>query len=388
MAYQPIYLDAHATTPVDPRVLATMLPYFTEQFGNASSTTHQYGWAAEAAVTFARESLAQAIGAEPEEIVFTSGATEANNLAIKGVAEAYFSKGKHIITVVTEHNAVLDPCRYLESLGFEITLLPVQPDGLLPLDQLKSACRPDTILVSVMAANNEIGVLQPLSTIGAICRDRQILFHTDAAQAIGKIPLHVQDMSIDLMSLTAHKIYGPKGIGALYVRRKKPRVQLSPQLHGGGHERGLRSGTLYPPQIVGFAKAVDIALDESQEESKMTLKLRQELWQAISKVEGICINGHTDKRLPGNLNVSVEGVDGQALLLGLQQSLAVSSGSACSSSSMEPSHVLTALGHSRDLAYASIRFGIGRFNTLEQIHKAAHCFCKTVSNLRKNSRTI
>ena len=383
MAYQSIYLDAHATTPVDPRVLAVMLPYFTEQFGNAASITHQYGWVAEAAVNTARESLAQAIGAEPEEIIFTSGATEANNLAIKGVAEAYFSKGKHIITVATEHNAVLDPCRYLESLGFDVTILPVQRDGLLNLTALETTCRPDTVLVSVMAANNEIGVLQPLSDIGAICRDRQILFHTDAAQAIGKIPLNVQTMNIDLMSLTAHKIYGPKGIGALYVRRKHPRVTIAPQLHGGGHERGFRSGTLYPPQIVGFAKAVDLALDNYQEEAQTTLKLSQELWQTISSLEGVYLNGHSNKRLPGNINVSVEGVDGQALLLGLQPHIAVSSGSACTSASMEPSHVLTALGHNKTLAYASIRFGIGRFNTLEHIHKAAQCFCETVRSLRQ-----
>lgn len=383
MTYHPIYLDAHATTPVDPQVLEVMLPYFTEQFGNAASITHQYGWVAEAAVQAARESLAQAIGAEPEEIIFTSGATEANNLAIKGVAETYFSKGKHIITVATEHNAVLDPCRYLESLGFDLTILPVQNDGLLNLTTLATACRPDTVLVSVMAANNEIGVLQPLSDIGAICRDRHILFHTDAAQAIGKIPLDVQTMQIDLMSLTAHKIYGPKGIGALYVRRKNPRVTVAPQLHGGGHERGLRSGTLYPPQIVGFAKAVDLALENYPEETQITLKLWQELWQTISSLEGVYLNGHPSKRLPGNLNVSVEGLDGQALLLGLQPHIAVSSGSACTSASMKPSHVLTALGHHKALAYASIRFGIGRFNTLEHIHKAAQCFCETVQSLRQ-----
>ena len=386
MAYQPIYLDAHATTPVDPRVLEVMLPYFTEQFGNAASSTHQYGWAAEAAVTAARASLANAIGAEPEEIIFTSGATEANNLAIKGIAEAYFAKGKHMITVATEHNAVLDPCRYLESLGFDITILPIQKDGILDINRLETACRPDTILVSVMAANNEIGVLQPLSDIGAICRDRHILFHTDAAQAIGKIPLDVQALKIDVMSLTAHKIYGPKGIGALCVRRKQPRVQLAPQLHGGGHERGFRSGTLYPPQIVGFAKAVELALEQQLEEHQIILELRQELWKQISMFNGIHLNGHPNQRLPGNLNVSVEGVDGQALLLGLQKQIAVSSGSACSSASMAPSHVLTALGHDKELAHASIRFGIGRFNTLDQIHQAAHCFCETVTHLRQGFR--
>ncbi|MCU0570138.1 MAG: aminotransferase class V-fold PLP-dependent enzyme, partial [Oculatellaceae cyanobacterium Prado106] len=255
---RPIYLDCHATTPLDPRVLAAMLPFFTEHFGNPASVTHQYGWEAEAAVQQAREAIATSIQATPEEIVFTSGATEANNLAIKGVAEAYHAKGRHLITLQTEHRAVLDPYRYLESLGFEVTILPVQSDGLLDLDKLEQSFRPDTILVSVMAANNEIGVLQLLAEIGAMCRDRQILFHTDAAQAIGKIPLDVEALSIDLMSLTAHKVYGPKGIGALYVRRRNPRVRLAAQLHGGGHERGMRSGTLYTPQIVGFGQAVAV----------------------------------------------------------------------------------------------------------------------------------
>ena len=384
MVYTPIYLDAQATTPVDPIVLEAMLPYFTEQFGNAASNTHQYGWIAEAAVKTARASIAETIGAEPEEIIFTSGATEANNLAIKGVAEAYLTKGKHIITVATEHNAVLDPCHYLQSLGFEVTILPVKADGLIDLTILEAACRPDTVLISVMAANNEIGVLQPLPDIGTICRDRRILFHTDAAQAIGKIPLNVQDMHIDLMSLTAHKIYGPKGIGALYVRRKKPRVQLAPQLHGGGHERGLRSGTLYSPQIIGFAKALELAFTQQATEAPYLLKLRQQLWQMISSVGNIRVNGHTSQRLPGNLNVSIEGVDGQALIIALQKQIAVSSGSACTSASMAPSHVLTALGHDKALAYASIRFGIGRFNTEEDIKAAAHCFCEAVRSLRKH----
>ena len=383
MAHQPIYLDAHATTPVDSRVLDAMLPYFTQHFGNPASVTHQYGWEAEAAVKTSRAQLAGAIHAEPEEIIFTSGATEANNLAIKGVAEAYLAKGRHIITVATEHNAVLDPCRYLQSLGFDVTILPVQADGLVNLSDLDAAFRPDTVLVSVMAANNEIGVLQPLAEIGLRCRDRHVLFHTDAAQAIGKIPLDVNAMHIDLMSLTAHKVYGPKGIGALYVRRRDPRVQLAPQLHGGGHERGVRSGTLYPPQIVGFAKAVEVAVAEQREESKRLLDLRQLLWENIQTLGGLRLNGHVTQRLPGNLNVSVEGVDGQALVIGLQQKLAISSGSACSSATMAPSHVLTALGHSKDLAYASIRFGIGRFNTADEIRQAAEHFSATVSNLRK-----
>ncbi|MEE3716907.1 IscS subfamily cysteine desulfurase [Tumidithrix elongata RA019] len=379
---RPIYLDCHATTPVDERVLEVMLPYFRESFGNPASSGHFYGWEAEAAVKQSRAVLAEAIHAAPEEIIFTSGATEANNLAIKGVAEAYFQKGRHLITVRTEHNAILDPCAYLESLGFEVTYLPVQPDGLLDLGLLEQAIRPDTVLVSVMAANNEIGVLQPLAEIGKICRSHQVLFHTDAAQAIAKIPLDVEAMQIDLMSITAHKVYGPKGIGALYVRRRNPRVQLAPQLHGGGHERGMRSGTLYTPQIVGFAQAVAIAL-ESQVAGEMQLtQLRQRLWQQLSQLERIYLNGHPTLRLAGNLNVSFEGVDGQALLLGLQPVMAVSSGSACTSFKNSPSHVLMALGHSEALAYASIRFGIGRFNTEAEIDRAADCVIQTVKSLR------
>ncbi|MBN3873375.1 cysteine desulfurase family protein [Nostoc sp. JL33] len=385
MSIRPIYLDCHATTPVDERVLAAMLPYFTENFGNPSSISHVYGWEAEAAVKQTREILAAAINATPEEIVFTSGATEANNLAIKGVAEAYFKKGQHIITVATEHSAVIDPCNYLKSLGFEITILPVQKDGLIDLTELKKAFRPETILVSVMAANNEIGVLQPLAEIGEICHEHNIIFHTDAAQAIGKIPLDVQAMKIDLMSLTAHKVYGPKGIGALYVRRRNPRVQLAPQQHGGGHERGMRSGTLYTPQIVGFRKAVEIALAEQATETQRLTQLRQSLWEQMKQIEGIHLNGHPQQRLAGNLNISVEGVDGAALLLGLQPVMAVSSGSACSSATTAPSHVLTALGHSEQLAYASVRFGIGRFNTQEEIDRVARHAIATIQSLRKTS---
>ncbi|WP_066380290.1 cysteine desulfurase family protein [Anabaena sp. CA = ATCC 33047] len=382
MSNRPIYLDCHATTPVDERVLSAMLPYFTEKFGNPSSINHIYGWETEAAVKQAREILADAINATPEEIVFTSGATEANNLAIKGVAEAYFSKGQHIITVATEHSAVLDPCEYLKNLGFDITILPVKSDGLIDLTVLEKALRPETILVSVMAANNEIGVLQPLAEIGELCHQRQIIFHTDAAQAIGKIPLDVQTMHIDLMSLTAHKVYGPKGIGALYVRRRNPRVQLAPQQHGGGHERGMRSGTLYTPQIVGFGKAVEIALAEQETENQRLTQLRQSLWEQLSHLEGIHLNGHPTQRLAGNLNISVEGVDGAALLLGLQSIMAVSSGSACSSTKTAPSHVLTALGHSEKLAYASIRFGIGRFNTQAEIDLVAKHAIATIESLQ------
>ncbi|MDJ1175845.1 cysteine desulfurase family protein [Roseofilum capinflatum] len=383
MSERPIYLDSHATTPVDGRVVEAMLPYFTERFGNPASITHAYGWEAEAAVSRSREHLAQAIGSTPEEIIFTSGATEANNLAIKGVAEAYFSKGRHLITVTTEHNAVLDPCEYLKSLGFEVTYLGVDAQGLINLEALKSAIREETLLVSVMAANNEIGVIQPLAEIGQICRDRQVLFHTDAAQALGKIPLNVQDMNIDLMSLTAHKLYGPKGIGALYVRRRNPRVKLAAQMHGGGHERGLRSGTLYTPQIVGFSEAVRLGMAEQNTEAKHLTQLREQLWNTLSSLDGIHLNGHPTQRLPGNLNVSVEGVDGSALLLGLQPVVALSSGSACTSAKISPSHVLLALGREEKLAYASVRFGIGRFNTESEIEQVAQHFISTVTALRK-----
>ncbi|PZV16641.1 MAG: IscS subfamily cysteine desulfurase [Leptolyngbya sp.] len=382
---RPIYLDCHATTPVDQRVMAAMLPFFTQYFGNPASVGHQYGWEAEAAVQQAREQLAAAIAATPEEIIFTSGATEANNLAIKGVAEAYLDRGKHMITVVTEHNAVLDPCRYLRSLGFDITFLPVQSDGLINLADLENALRPDTILVSVMAANNEIGVLQPISEIGALCHQRGILFHTDAAQAIGKIPLDVNAMKIDMMSLTAHKIYGPKGIGALYVRRRNPRVQLAPQLHGGGHERGMRSGTLYTPQIVGFASAVQLGIDEMGAETARVSQFRDRLWQQLNQLDGIHLNGHPTQRLAGNLNISVDGVDGQALLLGLQPHVAVSSGSACTSAKATPSHVLQAIGRSDDLAYASLRFGVGRFNTETEIDSVAEQAISTIQALRQVS---
>lgn len=380
---RPIYLDNHATTPVDPRVVEAMLPYFSEYFGNPSSITHHYGWEAEAGVKKAREILAESINASPEEIIFTSGATEANNLAIKGVAESYFNQGRHIVTVVTEHHAVLDPCEYLEKLGFEVTYLPVEKDGLINLETLENALREDTILLSIMAANNEIGVLQPLAEIGALCHSHSVLFHTDAAQALGKIPLDVQAMQIDVMSLTAHKLYGPKGIGALYVRRRDPRVRLAAQLHGGGQERGLRSGTLYPPQIVGFGEAVQLALDEMESEGKRQKELRDRLWQQLQQLDNIYLNGHPTQRLPGNLNVSFAGVDGAALLLGLQHQIAVSSGSACSTTSTAPSHVLTALGRPQDLAYGSLRFGLGRFTTATDIETAAKAAIATVQSLRR-----
>ncbi|MGK7925053.1 MAG: IscS subfamily cysteine desulfurase [Spirulina sp.] len=387
MSQRPIYLDCHATTPVDERVVEAMLPYFTERFGNPSSINHAYGWEAEAAVKQARETIANSIGATPEEIIFTSGATEANNLAIKGVAESYYTQGRHIITVQTEHRAVLDPCDYLKSLGFEITFLPVEKDGLLNLDALEEAIRPETILVSVMAANNEIGVLQPLTEIGRICRQHEVLFHSDAAQAIAKIPLDVEEMNLDLMSLTAHKVYGPKGIGALYVRRRNPRVKLAPQIQGGGQERGRRSGTLPTPQIVGFGKAVELGLTEMETEGERIQKLRDRLWQKLEQLEGIHLNGNRDRRLGGNLNISVEGVDGSALLLGLQSIAAVSSGSACTSAKTAPSHVLTALGHPDSLAYASLRFGIGRFNTEAEIDRVAEATLAAIRSLRQAKST-
>ncbi|MEL6489468.1 MAG: IscS subfamily cysteine desulfurase [Cyanobacteria bacterium J06621_3] len=379
---RPIYLDCNATTPVAPEVMAAMVPFFTEYFGNPSSLSHAYGWEAEAGVEKAREILAGAIAAEPSEIIFTSGATEANNLAIKGVAESYMSEGKHIITVQTEHSAVLAPCRYLESLGFEVTYLPVQPDGLIDLQLLEQAFRPDTILVSVMAANNEIGVLQPIGEIGEMCGDRNVIFHTDAAQALGKIPLNVQTQHIDLLSMTAHKLYGPKGIGALYVRRKNPRVQLAPQLHGGEQEKGVRSGTLYVPQIVGFGEATRIALGEMEREGKRIGGLRDRLWQQLSDLPGVHLNGHLTQRLPNNLNISIEGVNGNSLLSAVRKELALSSGSACSSQKATPSHVITALGRTKSLAAATLRFGLGKNTGVADIDTAILVVSQAIAALR------
>jgi cysteine desulfurase len=382
---EPIYMDGHATTRVDPRVVEVMLPYLGEQFGNPSSQSHVYGWEAAAAVKQVRQILANAIAAAPEEIIFTSGATEANNLAIKGVAEANLHRGRHLITLETEHRAVLEPCRYLERLGFEVTYLPVQEDGLIDLQQFQASIRPDTILVSAMAVNSEIGVLQPLAEMGAICHAHQVLFHTDAAQAIAKIPLDVQSMKIDLMSLTAHKVYGPKGIGALYVRRKNPRVQLAPQIHGGEQERGLRSGTLATHQIVGFAKAIELGLAEQSQESERLRQLRDRLYSRLQTLEGIYLNGHPTQRLPGSLNISVDRVDGAALLLALRSQVALSSGSACASGRAEPSPVLMALGRNKALASASLRFGIGRFNTLDEIDAVAEQVVTSIQSLRRNN---
>ncbi len=377
---RPLYLDNHATTALDARVLEAMLPYFTDQYGNAGSA-HFYGWEAEAGIKQSRKIIAEVMGANPGEIIFTSGATEANNLAIQGVAEAYFSQGKHLITVATEHQAVLAPCRYLESLGFTVTYLPVQPNGLLNLNELENAIRPETILVSVMAANNEIGVLQPLEAIGKICRHHGILFHTDAAQAIAKIPLNVDQLNIDLLSFTGHKIHGPKGIGGLY-RRQNPGVRLTPQLWGGGQEGGLRGGTLPVPLIVGLAKALEIAMENLESEGDRQRSLRHHLWQGLAKIPGVVLNGDYEQRLPGNLNISISNVEPKDLLKALQPHLALSSGSACSSYRTEASHVLYALGRDKTSAQASLRFGLSRFTTQEEIDQAIAIVTTTVEKLR------
>ena len=382
MIDRPIYLDGHATTKVDSRVISAMLPYLEKYYGNPSSNSHIFGWEAEEAIKQARQIIAQAINAQPTEIIFTSGATEANNLAVKGVAEAYFSKGKHIITCQTEHKAIIDPCEYLQSLGFEITFLPVTKNGLLDLSVLEKTIRPDTILVSIMTANNEIGVIQDIEKIGSMCKSQGVVFHTDAAQAIGKVNLDVHKMNVDLMSLTAHKIYGMKGVGALYLRRKNPRVKLASQIQGGGQERGFRSGTLCTPQIVAFSEAVKLALAELESENQRQKELRDYLWLQLSQLEGIHLNGDFHQRLAGNLNVSIEGVNGAALLLALQSKVALSSGSACSSSTTKPSHVLKALGHPDSLARASLRFGIGRFNTQAEIEEVADFTINTIKSLR------
>jgi cysteine desulfurase len=382
---KPVYLDHHATTPVDPRVLEAMLPYFGPQFGNAASRTHRFGWEAEKAVEQARRQVAELIGAEPREIVFTSGATESNNLALKGVLEAYRERGNHIITVATEHRSVLDPVRHLERHGVAATFLAPQPDGRIDLERLREAIRPETVLVSVMAANNEIGVLQPVGAIGAICRERGILFHCDAAQAAGKIPIQVEDQNIDLMSLTAHKIYGPKGLGALYIRRRPPRPLVVAQIDGGGHESGFRSGTLNVPAIVGFGTACRICGEEMTAEAERIRGLRDRLLEKLrGPLAGVTVNGCLGNRLAGNLNLSFEGVDAAALLMSLPD-VALSTGSACSSAAPEPSHVLRALGLGADAARASVRFGVGRFNTEEEIDFAAGRVVEAVKKLRESS---
>ena len=381
----PIYMDNHATTPVDPRVVQEMLPYFTEKFGNAASRNHQFGWEAEEAVEQARERIAKLIGVTPKEIIFTSGATESDNLAIKGVAEMYKEKGNHIITAVTEHKAVLDTCKRMEKAGFRVTYLPVQKDGLIDLDDLKRAIDDKTILVTIMAANNEIGVLQPVAEIGKICKERGVLFHTDATQAVGKVPLDMNKMGIDLASISAHKMYGPKGVGALYVRRKNPRVQLVAQMDGGGHERGMRSGTLEVPNIVGLGKACEICMNEMPEESCKLAGLRNRLQDKLmSELDEVYVNGNMEHHLPNNLNISFAYVEGESLLMGIND-IAVSSGSACTSATLEPSYVLKALGTGDELAHSSIRFGLGRFNTVEEVDYVANKVIDTVKRLRELS---
>lgn len=381
----PIYLDYNATAPMDQRVLDEMMPYFTDVFGNAASRNHAYGWQAEQVVSKAREQIASILGANEKEIIFTSGATESDNLAILGVAEFHKEKGKHIITAPTEHKAVIDPCRYLEQKGYEVTYLDVDKEGCIDLQQLEDAITDKTILVSLMAANNEIGTLHPLKEIGAITRKKGVIFHCDATQGVGKIPIDVNEMNIDLLSMTAHKIYGPKGVGALYVRRKRPRIRLSPIFHGGGHERGLRSGTLNVSGIVGFGKAVEIAQAEMSAESERLIALRERLYTQLSDaLDHIAINGHPTKRLPGNLNVSFAYVEGESLLMGISD-IAVSSGSACTSASLEPSYVLRALGVGDDLAHSSIRFGLGRFTTTEEIDYTANKVIESVNRLREMS---
>jgi len=381
----PIYMDNNSTTRTDPRVVEAMLPYFTEKFGNSASRNHPFGWEAEAAVEEARDQIAGLIGATGKEVIFTSGATEATNLALKGAAAMYRKKGNHLITQATEHKATLDTCKRLERDGYQVTYLPVDKHGQVHAEQVREALTDRTILVSIMAANNEIGTLHPIRDIGRLCKEKGVLFHTDAVQAAGKVPLDVNDVGADLVSLSAHKMYGPKGIGCLYVRKKDPRVRLEPQIDGGGHERGMRSGTLPVPLIVGFGAAADLARREMAEESKRTFALRERLRKGImDKLPETYLNGHPDERLPGNANISFAYVEGEGLMMGIKD-VAVSSGSACTSASLEPSYVLRALGVGDELAHSSIRFGIGRFNTEEEVDFVADLVVREVSRLREMS---
>ncbi len=378
----PIYMDNHATTAVDPRVVDAMLPFIGDRFGNAASRNHSFGWTAEEAVENARAQVANLIGAKPKEIIFTSGATESDNLAIKGVAEMYREKGNHIITQATEHKAVLDTCKRLEKYGYEVTYLPVEKDGRVNLDELRRAITPKTILITIMYANNEIGVIQPVAEIGKIAKEHGVLFHVDGVQAVGKIPVDVEKDGIHLMSISAHKIYGPKGVGALYVRRRNPRVQVAAQIDGGGHERGMRSGTLNVPGIVGLGKACEICMEEMHGEAVHMAALRDRLKQGImGQLDEVYINGSLEHRLPNNLNISFAYVEGESLLMGIND-VAVSSGSACTSATLEPSYVLKALGVGEDLAHTSIRFGLGRFNTEEEVDYVVQRVVETVSRLR------
>lgn len=381
----PIYLDNNATTPMDPRVLETMVPYFTEHFGNAASRNHSFGWEAEEAVDYAREQVAKLINADPKEIIFTSGATEGDNLAIKGVYEMYASKGNHIITCTTEHKAVLDTCKHIEKSGGEVTYLAVKADGLIDLKELEDAIKPTTILIAIMYANNEIGVVQPVKEISALAKRNGILFFTDATQAVGKIPVDVIKDGIDLMTFSGHKMYGPKGVGALYVRRKNPRVKVTAQMDGGGHERGMRSGTLNVPGIAGFGKACELCRLEMEEDTKRIKALRDKLENALLKIEESYLNGNKEQRLPHVSNISFKYVEGEGLMMGFNKNIAVSSGSACTSASLEPSYVLKALGLGDDLAHSSLRFGLGRFTTEEQIDYTIEQVTNTVNKLREMS---
>lgn len=378
----PVYLDYNSTTPCDSRVVKAMLPYFTERFGNAASKTHSFGWQAEEAVEYAREQIAALIGGETKEVVFTSGATESINLALKGIAEAYASKGNHIIISNIEHKAVLDTCKHLEKQGMEVTYLPVNSEGLITVQQIEEAIRPNTILISVMYANNEIGTINPVCEIGAVARKHSVLFFTDATQAIGKIPVNVNEDNIDLMAFSSHKIYGPKGVGALYVRRKNPRVKLIAQIDGGGHERGMRSGTLNVPCIVGFGRAAEICTNEKEKEAQHTLMLRNKLENALLQLNDVYINGSKEHRLTNTANLSFKNVEGQALMMSINKEIAVSSGSACTSASLEPSYVLKALGLDDELAHSSIRFSLGRFTTEEEINFTIEQVSKNVKQLR------
>ncbi|MEI9945582.1 MAG: IscS subfamily cysteine desulfurase [Chitinophagaceae bacterium] len=381
----PIYLDHNATTPCDPRVVDAMIPYFTNSFGNAASRNHQFGWQAEEAVDYAREQVAKLIGADPKEIIFTSGATEADNLAIKGVFEMYASKGNHIITCNIEHKAVLDTCKHVEKEGGEVTYLKVQDNGLIDLAELEAAIKPNTILIAIMYANNEIGTIMPMKEISAIAKKKGILVFSDATQAVGKVPVDVNKDGIDLMAFTAHKMYGPKGVGALYVRRKNPRVKVTAQIDGGGHERGMRSGTLNVPGIVGFGKACEICINEMEEEIARVSKLRDKLQTELLKVEESYLNGDEKYKLPHVTNISFKYVEGEGLMMGFNKNIAVSSGSACTSASLEPSYVLKALGLGDDLAHSSLRFGLGRFTTEEQIDYTIEQVTDTVNKLREMS---
>ncbi|MBS1578670.1 MAG: IscS subfamily cysteine desulfurase [Bacteroidetes bacterium] len=381
----PIYLDNNATTPMDPRVLEAMIPYFTEHFGNAASRNHPFGWEAEEAVDYAREQVAKLIGADPKEIIFTSGATEGDNLAIKGVFEMYASKGNHIITAVTEHKAVLDTCKHIEKAGGEVTYLSVQEDGLIDLKELEAAIKPTTVLIAIMYANNEIGVIQPVKEISAIAKKHGVLFFTDATQAVGKIPVDVIKDGIDLLTFSGHKMYGPKGVGALYVRRKNPRVKVTAQMDGGGHERGMRSGTLNVPGIVGFGKACELCRIEMEEDTKRISQLRDKLENSLMQLEEAYVNGNKEHRLPHVANISFKYVEGEGLMMGFNKNIALSSGSACTSASLEPSYVLKALGLGDDLAHSSLRFGLSRFTTEEQIDYTIKAISETVLKLREMS---